>query len=79
LGVAYCDEVFGAASAIALKSGMKPLERRRFIAARSTHGQEQRPLPLQEPVAKRARLTTFDDPDGDDVYEDFDDEFHMEG
>ena len=40
LGVAYSREVFGSAAAIASKSGMKPLERRRFleVCARGAQG-----------------------------------------
>ena len=74
-GVAYCEEVLGSASAIAMKSGMKPLERRRFIAACSTLGQEERSLPVDEPVAKRARVSRLDDSEVDDAEESSDEPF----
>ena len=35
-------------------------------------------MPVKKPVAKRARVTTFDDSAGDDLDVDFEDELQMD-
>ena len=67
LGVAFTGEIVASSAAVASKSGMKPLERKRFIATCTSCSQ------VSGGGAKGARRqrASFDDPEGE-LFEDDD-------